>query len=300
MAEEQEAGSTAVNTATELGEASPPVVEVLSSSEEPQDTEENSLYCHLGRAATIRRHDYLTLRPGKKLNDNVINGMLHCLSRDLDWCHCFSTNLVERFLSTVGENQQDSSMSLGERRHAGVSRWTRGINLETKAVVLFPVNWEDHWYLIAATDLSGSETSITVLNSIQSVGNVGEAVAAVKEYLYYECNLDNFKVHMPQVPRQSSMNDCGIFTILYALFLLKNLHNFEVHGPYSPPPTYFDSFCFSSGEERQQHPRELVQPGQGGRGKRMGCCHLPNRGWTPPQLPAPYRECRRLRVNISE
>lgn len=242
MAEEQEAGNKVVDTTIELGEASPPVVEVSSSSEESQDIVDNSVYCHMGRAATIGRHDYLTLRPGEKLNDDIINGMLYYLSRDIDWCHCFTTQLVSRFLSTVGENQQDSSMSLGERRYAGVSRWTRGINLETKAVVLFPVNWEDHWYLIVATNLDGYETSITVLNSVQGVGNVPEAVAAVKEYLYYECNLDKFKVHVPQVPRQSSRNDCGIFTILYSQFLLANLHAFQVHGPYSPPPTYIDSF----------------------------------------------------------
>lgn len=242
MAEEQEAGNKVVDTTIELGEASPPVVEVSSSSEESQDIVDNSVYCHMGRAATIGRHDYLTLRPGEKLNDDIINGMLYYLSRDIDWCHCFTTQLVSRFLNTVGENQQDSSMSLGERRYAGVSRWTRGINLETKAVVLFPVNWEDHWYLIVATNLDGYETSITVLNSVQGVGNVPEAVAAVKEYLYYECNLDKFKVHVPQVPRQSSRNDCGIFTILYSQFLLANLHAFQVHGPYSPPPTYIDSF----------------------------------------------------------
>ena len=242
MAEEQEAGSTTVDMAAELGEASPPVVEVLSDLS--QDVVDNSVYCHMGRAATIGRHDYLTLRPGEELNDDVINGMLYYLSRDIDWCHCFTTNLVRRYLNPVGENQQDSSMSLGERRYAGVSRWTRmyGINLETKAVVLFPVNWENHWYLIVATDLSGYETSITVLNSVQGVGNVPEAVAAVKEYLYYECNLDRFKIHVPQVPRQSTRNDCGIFTILYGQFLLKDLHNFQVHGPYSPPPTCFDSF----------------------------------------------------------
>ena len=279
MAEEQEAGSTAVNTElgevlppvvetlsgseepqdvvdkkmakeqearsmtddTELGEASPPVVEELSSSQEPQD---NSVYCQMGRAAIIGRHSYLTLRPGEKLNDEIINGMLNYLSRDIDWCHCFTTDLVRRYLNPVGENQQDSTMSLGERRYAGVSRWTRmyGINLESKAVVLFPINFEDHWYLIAATDLSGCETSITVLNSVQGVGQVPAAVAAVKEYLFYECNQDKFKIHVPQVPRQRSRNDCGVFTILYGQFLLNNLHDFQVPGPYLPSPTYFNSF----------------------------------------------------------
>ena len=270
-AEEWETVSTPVNMEDELGEPSQDdMVTItssqdkcsdlgeLSSSQEPEGDVDNSVYCQLG-FATIGRRDYLTLRPGMKINDEVINGVLHYLSRNIDWCHCFTTRFIKRYLETIGENQQDSAMSLGERRYEGVRRWTRGINLLDKAVVLFPIHWSDHWYLISVTNLRGCQTSITVLNSLEGIGNVAEAVAAVKEYLYHECSLTTFQLHVPEVPRQTSHNDCGIYTILYAQFLLQNLDNFQVPAPYStPPPTCFDSLCFLLGEERQQHPGRLV------------------------------------------
>ena len=266
MAEEQEAGSMVTNTANQLGELSPDVqeagsattntadqlgdllpdvvetgsmanntaadvVEVITSSQDSsQDNRnnvENSVYCHLGNSI-IGRHDYLTLRPGTQLNDEVINGMLHFEAQDIASCHLFPTHFLERYLNPVGANQPDSFTSLGERRHAGVSRWTRGINLVAKKVVLIPVNWDNHWYLIAATNMDGIKTDITVLNSVEGVGNVDRAVAAVKEYLWFECLLDNFRVITPRVPSQISENDCGIFTILYARFLLASLDDFQV------------------------------------------------------------------------
>ena len=195
MAEEQETGSTPVNMeqpsqdevltlsssqepnmATDVGDMSQDEVVELSS-QEPEDAVDNSVYCQLG-FAKIGRCDYLTLRTGVRLNDEVINGMLHYLSRDIDWCHCFRTRFMNRYLETTGENQQDHSMSLSERRYEGVRRWTRGINLMTKEVVLFPINSDDHWYLIAVTNLSGSQPSITVMNSLQNIGSVPEFVAA--------------------------------------------------------------------------------------------------------------------------
>ena len=307
MAEEQETGSTPVNMeqpsqdevltlsssqepnmATDVGDMSQDEVVELSS-QEPEDAVDNSVYCQLG-FAKIGRCDYLTLRTGVRLNDEVINGMLHYLSRDIDWCHCFTTRFMNRYLETTGENQQDHNMSLSERRYEGVRRWTRGINLMTKEVVLFPINSDDHWYLIAVTNLSGSQPSITVMNSLQNIGSVPEFVAAVKEYLYHELNLSSFQLHVPQVPRQSSRNDCGIFCILYAKFLLQNLHDFEVPTPYNPPPEYFDSFDFVVGEERQRHSRKLVQSGPGAPGKGRCCCHHPKRRRSPPHLPLPYRE----------
>ena len=256
MAEEQEAGSEAANTAAGPGELSP-VVEEFQNVLSPGNSEyataqemvprgtptavevissggvsntEDSIYCELG-FSRIDRHSYLTLRPGVRLNDEVINGMLHYLTRGREWVHLFSTYLLSCYLDTIGANQQGCDMSLGECRYQGVRRWTRGINLMSKDIVLFPVNWDDHWYLIAVTDLRRTMACITVLNSYESVGNVAEAVSAVKEYLRFECNLDSFRIIVPQVPRQRTRNDCGVFTILYTQFLLANLLDFQVRAP---------------------------------------------------------------------
>ena len=72
-------------------------------------------------------------------------------------------------------------------KYRQVAKWTRRINLAEKVAIVAPVFFADHWFLLVATDMSGSHPTVTVLNSIPGYGNEEQAAAAFIEYLRVAC-----------------------------------------------------------------------------------------------------------------
>ena len=174
----------------------------------------------------------MSLRDGQQINDEVINGMLEYQMRDRLDCHLFNTHFMTRYLRLRGT---------AENRHRQVAGWTarQRINLANKTAILVPVQFKastpggDHWFLLVATDMSGSHPSVTILNSIPGYGNDCRAARALIEYLRIECggqmSVDSIiRLYQPLLPVQSTNNDCGAFVVLYHRHLLQDIDEFKV------------------------------------------------------------------------
>ena len=109
-----------------------------------------------------------------------------------------------------------------------VARWTRGINLAEKVAIVAPVFFADHWFLLVATDMSGSHPTVTVLNSIPGYGNEEQAAAAFIEYLRVACKVGTISLLQPQLPKQSTSNDCGAFVVLFHKHMMEDIEQFKV------------------------------------------------------------------------
>ena len=169
----------------------------------------------------IGRRDYLTLKRGGKITDEIINGMLHHQMQDRMDCYMFSTHFMSYYMSLSGPVKD---------KFKRVARWTRHINLIAKKVVSVPVCKNNHWYLLVAMDLESNPT-LTILNSVPDCGDDHEAAEAFIEYLRVGFQVSGVRVYRPLLPTQSTRNDCGAFVVLYQRHILEDTDEFKV--PYS-------------------------------------------------------------------
>ena len=113
-------------------------------------------------------------------------------------------------------------------KYRQVAKWTRRINLAEKVAIVAPVFDVDHWFLLVATDMSGSDPTVTVLNSIPGYGNEEQAATAFIEYLRVVCKVSTIRPIRPQLPEQSTSNDCGAFVVLYHKHMMEDIEQFKV------------------------------------------------------------------------
>ena len=101
--------------------------EPIVIDDQRHDTPTTAVYCELG-FSRIGKRDYLSLRDGHQINDEVINGMLHYQMRDRLDCHLFNTHFMTRYLRLSGT---------AEYKHRQVAGWTarRRINLANKTAI---------------------------------------------------------------------------------------------------------------------------------------------------------------------
>ena len=188
------------------------VIEDTPSSSTPGD-----VYCQMG-FGIIGRRDYLTLKHGEKITDEIINGMLHHQMQNHVDCYMFSSHFMSHYMSLSGPV---------EDKFERVARWTRDINLIAKKVVSVPVCKNDHWYLLVAMDLE-SNPSLTILNSVPDCGDDQQAAEAFIEYLRVGFQVSGVRVYRPLLPTQSTRNDCGAFVVLYQRHILEDTDEFKV------------------------------------------------------------------------
>ena len=191
------------------------VIEDTPSSSTPGD-----VYCQMG-FGIIGRRDYLTLKRGGKITDEIINGMLHHQMQNRMDCYMFNSHFLSHYLSLSGP---------AESKFERVARWTRNVNLMAKKIITVPVCKNDHWYLLVAMDLE-SNPSLTILNSVPDCGDDHEAAEAFIEYLQAGFQVSGVRVYRPLLPTQSTRNDCGAFVVLYQRHILEDTDEFKV--PYS-------------------------------------------------------------------
>ena len=134
-------------------------------------------------------------------------------------CHLFNTHFMTKLIGLTGS---------AEDKYMQVARWTRGINLAEKVAIVAPVFGADHWFLLVATDMSGSHPTVTVLNSIPGYGNEEQAAAAFIEYLWVACKVGTISLLQPQLPKQTTSNDCGAFVVLYHKHMMEDIEQFQV------------------------------------------------------------------------
>lgn len=166
----------------------------------------------------ISRGDIQTLENGQWLNDEVINFYMNLL--------------VER-----NENQGYPALHVfnaffyAKLKHSGyssVKRWTRGISLFEKELILLPIHQRVHWSLVVI-DLR--KRSIVYLDSM---GQTGKSICeTIFQYLQNESKtrrnieLDplewkQYSMTSEEIPLQLNGSDCGMFTCKYADYIARD------------------------------------------------------------------------------
>ncbi|KAG0144488.1 hypothetical protein CROQUDRAFT_659921 [Cronartium quercuum f. sp. fusiforme G11] len=165
--------------------------------------------------ASCTKNDLARLKPGKWLNDDLINfyGVmigLRSANRTLDESpfldiHCFSSFFMDRFESGG---------------HQAVHRWTKKVDLFAKDIVLIPVNVDNaHWICVA---INIRKKRFEVYDSLgarhESILNNLRAYLATEHLQRKKFELDLAKwinYDHPNVPTQKNQYDCGVFVCMY-------------------------------------------------------------------------------------
>ncbi|XP_054829315.1 sentrin-specific protease 7 isoform X2 [Eublepharis macularius] len=101
----------------------------------------------------VTREDLECLEYGEFLNDVIIDFYLKYLLLEkaprklADQSHIFSSFFYKCLTRTEKNSEENPNLSLAQRRHKRVKRWTRHINILNKDYIFVPVNEESHWYL---------------------------------------------------------------------------------------------------------------------------------------------------------
>nr|XP_060626688.1 sentrin-specific protease 7 isoform X4 [Anolis sagrei ordinatus] len=101
----------------------------------------------------VTKEDLECLEYGEYLNDVIIDFYLRYLLLEktpkelADRSHIFSSFFYKCLTRTEKNSEEDPSLSIAQRRHRGVKRWTRYVNIFSKDYIFVPVNEESHWYI---------------------------------------------------------------------------------------------------------------------------------------------------------
>lgn len=166
----------------------------------------------------ITREDIQTLETGEWLNDVVINFYMNLLvqrndSEGYPALHVFSTFFYPK---------------LKHGGYSAVKRWTRGINLFEKEIILVPIHQQVHWSLI---EIDLRKRSIVYYDSM---GHTGQSICeTIFQYLQNESKtrrnmeLDplewkQYSMTSAEIPQQLNRSDCGVFTCKYADYISRD------------------------------------------------------------------------------
>uniref|UniRef100_A0A8C7KRB5 Ubiquitin-like protease family profile domain-containing protein n=1 Tax=Oncorhynchus kisutch TaxID=8019 RepID=A0A8C7KRB5_ONCKI len=126
---------------------------------------------------TLTLEDLSTLDDQNWLNDQVMNMYGELIMESAQHKVHFFNSFFHRQLMTKG--------------YEGVKRWTRKVDLFSKALLLVPIHLEIHWCLVMA------DTASKRIHLYDSQGIVFKEAAEVT------------------IPQQTNENDCGVFVLEY-------------------------------------------------------------------------------------
>lgn len=90
--------------------------------------------------------DYKCLAEDEFLNDVIIDFYLKYLVREKlspenqDRVHVFSSHFFTRLTRAFGSNDSTSDVSKKDKRHEGVQRWTKNVDIFEKHFIIIPIN----------------------------------------------------------------------------------------------------------------------------------------------------------------
>ncbi|XP_063402611.1 sentrin-specific protease 6-like isoform X1 [Mytilus trossulus] len=105
---------------------------------------------------TVTNEDLFCLTDGEFLNDVIIDFYLKYLvheklsESDRKRTHVFSSFFFKRLTQRINRSidpHGDIEMSVSERRHARVKKWTKHVDLFEKDFIIVPINERSHWFL---------------------------------------------------------------------------------------------------------------------------------------------------------
>jgi len=183
---------------------------------------------------SVQRASMQTLKPGIWLNDEIIHYFYLLLAkRDEDLCkfdpsrkrsHFFKSFFITNLLN------EGNASCYGKYEYRNVKRWSKkvpGKDIFNLDKILFPINiGKMHWICAA---IFMKKKRIEIFDSMGSNGN--KYLRALFRYIQDE-HLDKKKTPLPNAdswelvsnqldtPRQANGYDCGVFTCMFADFLL--------------------------------------------------------------------------------
>ncbi|CAI5772928.1 sentrin-specific protease 7 isoform X2 [Podarcis lilfordi] len=101
----------------------------------------------------VTREDLECLEYGEFLNDVIIDFYLKYLLLEkapkelAERSHIFSSFFYKCLTRTEASTEENPNLSIAQRRHGRVKRWTRHVNIFSKDYIFVPVNEESHWYI---------------------------------------------------------------------------------------------------------------------------------------------------------
>ncbi|XP_059612765.1 sentrin-specific protease 6-like [Phlebotomus argentipes] len=210
---------------------------------------------------SINTEDYKTLAAKEFVNDVIIDFFLNYLRLTIlseeqrEKTHFFSSFFYERLSAVPSRDQRQAEknlkMTVTQKRHNRVKRWTKNVNLFEKDFVVIPINKRNHWFLaiICFPGLDGPRTysegvpmrrldrhqpikqpCILIFDSMFEHAE-NHVVATLRDYLTCEYqakvfpmanpsshvfNERNMPSHSVKLPQQENCFDCGLFLLQYA------------------------------------------------------------------------------------
>ena len=183
----------------------------------------------------ISMRDYRLLGRTEQLNDVLIKLGLDYMERALlsgdlrERLHVFNSLEFMRFTNNLSVREYDSAPSetLARAMHARVAHYTRrrrhSIDIFSKAVVLWPMVRDNHWFLVVGLNLGERNATLFTLNSYGSCSE-GAILEHIKAYLAIEYETSQGVGSRPPAirtlrtspPQQTGGIDCGLFLLSYA------------------------------------------------------------------------------------
>lgn len=180
--------------------------------------------------AQVEAHDMAKLRPGKWLNDEVINFYGQLLMQRSSKAEASDCWRIHVFSSFFWQN-------LTTRGYAGVRRWSRRVDLFTKDLVLLPINvGQAHW-VCAAINLRLRRFEYYDSMGIPSPGVFASLRAYISDEMrdkkQLEMDLSDWTDYFAgeTSPQQQNGYDCGVF----AVQTLEQLSRRDPAVPYPQP-----------------------------------------------------------------
>ena len=179
--------------------------------------------------AQVEAHDMAKLRPGKWLNDEVINFYGQLLMQRSSQAEASDCWRIHVFSSFFWQN-------LTTRGYAGVRRWSRRVDLFTKDLILLPINvGQAHW-VCAAINLRLRRFEYYDSMGIPSPGVFATLRAYISDEMrdkkQLEIDLSDWTDYFAgeTSPQQQNGYDCGVF----AVQTLEQLSRRDPAVPYPP------------------------------------------------------------------
>ena len=162
--------------------------------------------------AQVEAHDMAKLRPGKWLNDEVINFYGQLLMQRSSQAEASDCWRIHVFSSFFWQN-------LTTRGYAGVRRWSRRVDLFTKDLILLPINvGQAHW-VCAAINLRLRRFEYYDSMGIPSPGVFATLRAYISDEMrdkkQLEIDLSDWTDYFAgeTSPQQQNGYDCGVFAV---------------------------------------------------------------------------------------
>ncbi|KAJ8453458.1 hypothetical protein ONZ45_g19708 [Pleurotus djamor] len=183
---------------------------------------------------TISKKVVLRLQPGGWLNDELINVLIKAEGETTDVLYIEPViwrDMVEKLSKASDENREAQWSSVFLNQH-GVERYPLERLISVKRIMV-PLNCDNHWVLLTCCTSSGE---LNVLDSYaRELGDAKDRLEGQIDWLReFMLRLkrrqpslswsSRYAYRTPElnVPQQSNGNDCGVFVILFARYLMKH------------------------------------------------------------------------------